>query len=70
MSKLERLLVPGAIKTPDCACDAEMLLDHTEPAEQSVGTEIRVYICPTCQHELRLMVWAESTMPIGPIAGM
>ena len=59
MSKIEDVLVGGSTERPDCPCGAEMQLSKSEPIDQPSGTEIRIYECPVCQHELRLMVWVE-----------
>jgi hypothetical protein len=52
---LERLLEPGSTEVPTCMCNGEMRLDRCEAADRD--TEIRIFRCPTCQHELRLTVW-------------
>jgi len=52
MSKFERLLMAGSTELPDCRCTAEMNLMAIVPA--GVDTEIRVFRCPHCSHELRL----------------
>jgi hypothetical protein len=73
MSKLERLLEAGSTELPDCRCRAEMRLIDTVPG-QSGGSEVRVFRCPDCNHELRLTVWrndvpepaADPARPISP----
>jgi hypothetical protein len=52
---LERLLEPGSTDVPTCLCGGEMLHARTETADRD--TEIRIFGCPKCQHELRLTVW-------------
>lgn len=52
---LERLLEPGSTETPSCLCGNAMSHVRTEAADRD--TEIRVFGCPKCQHELRLTVW-------------
>jgi hypothetical protein len=56
MSKFERLLVPGSTELPDCRCTAEMHL-MTTVALPDGDTEIRIFRCPDCSHELRLTAW-------------
>jgi hypothetical protein len=61
MSKLERILEPGSSEMPDCHCGAEMHLVRSEPADASPSAEIRIYECPNCKRELRVMVWIETS---------
>ena len=56
MSKFERLLEPGSTELPDCRCDAEMNLMAIVPVPGG-DTEIRIFRCPDCSHELRLTAW-------------
>jgi hypothetical protein len=70
MSKLELVLVPGATELPDCPCGAEMRLDRTETTDQSRDTEVRIFVCAACGHELRLMVWADVVRQTGPVVGL
>ena len=56
MSKFERLLEPGSTELPDCRCAAEMNLMAIVPMPGG-DTEIRVFRCPDCSHELRLTAW-------------
>jgi hypothetical protein len=56
MSKFERLLVAGSTELPDCRCTAEMNLMAIVPVPGG-DTEIRVFRCPNCSHELRLTAW-------------
>ena len=51
----ERLLEPGSTETPNCMCNSVMRLARTEAADRD--TEIRIFQCPNCEHELRLTVW-------------
>jgi hypothetical protein len=55
MSKFERLLVAGST-LPDCRCTAEMHLMAVVPVPGG-DTEIRIFRCPECSHELRLTTW-------------
>jgi hypothetical protein len=56
MSKFERVLAAGSTELPDCRCGVEMRLISIVPVP-SGGSEIRVFRCPDCNHELRLTVW-------------
>jgi hypothetical protein len=51
----ERVLEPGSSDIPNCICNREMRLKRTETVDRE--TEIRIYECPSCTHELRLTVW-------------
>jgi hypothetical protein len=59
MSKFERLLVAGSTELPDCRCTAEMDLVAVLPKSGS-DTEIRIFRCPDCNHELRLTAWRDN----------
>lgn len=60
----ERLLVPGCTDLPPCVCGKEMQVARTCSVPESADTHIRVYVCPTCHHEMRLTVWgAEACAP-------
>ena len=56
MSKFERLLEAGSTELPDCRCAAEMHLMAIVPVPGG-NTEIRIFGCPNCGHELRLTAW-------------
>jgi hypothetical protein len=56
MSKFERLLEVGSTELPDCRCAAEMNLMAVVP-KTGGDTEIRIFRCPECSHELRLTAW-------------
>jgi len=56
MSKFERLLEAGSTELPDCRCTAEMQLMAIVPVA-GCDSEIRVFRCPHCSHELRLTAW-------------
>src|SRR6516225_6432800 len=56
MSKFERLLEAGSTELPDCRCAAEMNLIAIVPLSGG-DTEIRIFRCPKCSHELRLTAW-------------
>jgi hypothetical protein len=51
MSKFERLLEAGSTELPDCRCAAEMKLMAIVPVAGD-DTEIRIFRCPDCSHEL------------------
>ena len=50
-SKFERLLEAGSTELPDCRCAAEMNLMAIVPGPGG-DTEIRIFRCPDCSHEL------------------
>jgi hypothetical protein len=56
MSKFERLLEAGSTELPDCRCTAEMKLMAIVPRADG-DTEIRIFRCAHCSHELRLTAW-------------
>ena len=56
MSKFERVLAVDSTELPDCSCRVEMHLISTMPVPGG-GSEIRIFRCPDCNHELRLTVW-------------
>jgi hypothetical protein len=56
MSKFERVLAVGSTELPDCRCGVEMQLISIIPVPGD-GSEIRIFRCPDCNHELRLTVW-------------
>jgi DNA-directed RNA polymerase subunit RPC12/RpoP len=55
MSKFERLLEAGSTELPDCRCGAEM--NPLAIVVSDGDTEIRIFRCPNCSHELRLTAW-------------
>jgi DNA-directed RNA polymerase subunit RPC12/RpoP len=57
MSKFERLLEAGSTELPDCRCGAEMNLVTVVGPASDDDTEIRIFRCPNCSHELRLTAW-------------
>ena len=60
MSTLERLLVPGCTELPACRCGEEMQLTSIDPLPDTADVHRRVYKCAACDHEMRLMVWADA----------
>jgi hypothetical protein len=56
MTKFERMLVAGSTELPDCRCSAEMHLIAIVPVPGG-DSEVRVFRCPDCNHELRLTFW-------------
>lgn len=62
--------MPGSSEMPDCQCGAEMHLARSKQADKSPGTEVRVYECSACGHELRLTVWAEVADPVAAVDGL
>jgi len=59
LSKFERLLEADSTELPDCRCAAEMNLMAIVPVPGG-DTEIRIFQCPDCSHELRLTAWRNS----------
>jgi hypothetical protein len=55
---IERLLEPGSTELPICRCGAEMKLADGDRAAATHETEIRVFKCSACEHEMRLTVWS------------
>jgi hypothetical protein len=68
MSSLENLLLPGSTDLPDCRCGAEMSLFGAKPAGDAGDTEVRIFRCDACDHELRLMVWRTAEAANSPDA--
>ena len=58
MSKFERMLELGSTELPDCRCSAEMQLSAVLPLPGG-GSEVRIFRCPDCSHELRLTMWPD-----------
>jgi hypothetical protein len=56
--KIERLLEPGSNELPICRCGVEMQLVRGGRPAPTHETEIRIFICPVCEHEMRLTVWS------------
>ena len=56
MSKFERLIAASSTNLPECRCGAEMHLTEVlaTPADDS---EIHIFRCRECDHELRLTIW-------------
>jgi hypothetical protein len=54
---IERVLELGSTETPACQCGVDMELIATE--SRSFDTRLKIFRCPDCQHEMRLMVWSE-----------
>src|SRR6516225_5314393 len=65
MSKFERLLEAGSTELPDCRCAAEVNLIATVPMAGG-DTEIRIFRCPQCSHELRLTTWRNHVLQPQP----
>jgi hypothetical protein len=59
MSKFERMLESGSTELPDCRCRAEMQLTGVVPVAGG-GSEVRIFRCPDCGHELRLTMWHDN----------
>ena len=59
---IERLLEPGNTELPDCICGKQMKVFSVTPVSERGDAYIRVYKCPSCQHEMRLTVWADEAL--------
>ena len=57
---IERVLEPGSTELPGCKCGADMTLERVE--RKPNDTELKIFRCPSCRHEMRLMVWSEETV--------
>jgi hypothetical protein len=68
MTKFERLLTPGGSDLPDCQCGAEMNVVSVQTGSFR-DTQVKVFRCPNCGHELRLTVWADDGAGLGPVSG-
>jgi len=62
MPSLERLLIPGSSELPECRCGKEMQVAGVDELSNRIDAQIRIYKCPTCQHEMRLTVWASDLL--------
>jgi hypothetical protein len=62
MSSLERLLAPGCTEGPECRCGEEMRVAGVDELANRTDAQIRIYKCPSCQHEMRLTVWASDLL--------
>jgi hypothetical protein len=58
MSSFERLLAPDCTEGPECRCGKEMHIAGVDEVSDRTDAQIRIYKCSTCQHEMRLTVWA------------
>jgi len=67
MSKFERVLAEGSTELPDCRCSVEMHLISIVPMD-GTGSEIRIFRCPGCNHELRLTIWRNNASTVWNIA--
>ena len=59
MSSFERLLAPDCTDGPEYRCGEEMHIARVDEAPERIDAQIRIYKCSTCQHEMRLTVWAK-----------
>ena len=60
---IERLLERDGNDFPACKCGAEMDLANTEA--KGNDTQLKTFLCPSCRHEMRVMVWSEETGGLG-----
>ena len=59
---IERLLEPGTTELTDCMCGKQMKVFSVTPVSERCDAYIRVYKCPSCQHEMRLTVWTNDAL--------
>jgi len=59
MSKFECVIAASSTNLPDCRCGAEMLLAKVLPTPAG-DSEIHIFRCGECDHELRLTIWHSS----------
>jgi len=52
----------GSQDVPDCRCGKRMKAFNTIPIGEPIDAHIRVYKCPSCQHEMRLTVWSADAL--------
>jgi hypothetical protein len=62
MSSFERLLAPDSTEGPECRCGEEMQVERIDAVPDRTDAQIRIYKCSTCQHEMRLTVWASDLL--------
>ena len=60
---IERWLDVGSTDLPACKCGSEMDLADTQAKEND--TLLKIFLCPSCRHEMRVMVWSEETGGVG-----
>jgi hypothetical protein len=58
VTAIENLLAPDSKDLPDCKCGADLHLATRKPCGND--TEVRIFRCAACGHELQLMVWSAS----------
>jgi hypothetical protein len=56
MLKFERVLATGSRELPQCRCSSAMNLLSIVPVPEG-DSEIHIFRCSDCNHELRLTVW-------------
>ncbi len=54
---IERVLEANSAELPLCRCGAEMSLTRIDA--RTADTALKIFHCPRCEHEMRLMVWSE-----------
>jgi hypothetical protein len=59
MSSFECLLAPGCTEGPECRCGEEMKIAGVDELVNHIDAQIRIYKCPSCQHEMRFTVWMD-----------
>jgi len=57
-----QLLEPGNAELPDCICGKQIKVFSVPPASERRDSYVRVYKCPSCQHEMRVTVWSDDAL--------
>lgn len=57
---IDRVPEPGSQAAPGCRCGADMELKRIETGRND--TKLKIFRCPRCQDELRLMIWSEESV--------
>ena len=63
MSAYDEFLEPSSTGSPDCSCGKPMKFERIEVGPHHDGAHVKVFTCPACLHELRLMVWDDAGAP-------
>jgi hypothetical protein len=63
MSRFKRVLAPPSSDLPDCRCGAEMPLIAVVTGPDG-DSEVRIFRCTECNHELRLTIWHSATVSV------
>jgi len=47
---------------PECRCGEDMKAAGVDDLPDQSDTQIRIYKCPACHHEMRLTVWVDNQL--------